>query len=462
MSNIDNRRRHLIQIVDQHRELTEACSREIEAIRTTIAPSRAFIDHVGSTAVRGLAGKPVIDLLVSLIEWEDADKVVVLLAELGYQPDSNTDAGQCRFLEKEIDAGPIKAVHLHLTPPQSDWGNNMLVFRDELIADKDLATRYDTLKRRLAAHHSDNFEAYTAGKTDFVTSALQSASGTFGNDRLLTHQRAEFDRAQVFQHLVLMSQFLVALTAALSVYSNDNATLLVFALVGFVLAGAWFALARRQRLHRSAGDQARRVVLIASGLGETFSPEQRLRIFDKFTVPIVGKHLVREEAYFASRVVPSYRRLAELIEESAYWTRDLQKASASALQWGLLGVTVIIAGVLVTSTSAVSSEASLSMARVLIAFLVFLLSSDVIGAMVAHREAASAIDEILHRVETAAARGYPSADVLLIASDYNAAVESAPFALPGIYKLRRGTLARRWRAYLENKRLASGAAESWQ
>ena len=97
------------------------------------------------------------------------------------------------------------------------------------------------------------------------------------------------------------------------------------------------------------------------------------------------------------------------------------------------------------------SDITISMARVLVAILVFMLSSDLVGAIFAHREAASSISEIIQRTETAAARGYPAADVLLLMSDYNAIVESAPFALPGVYELRCQSLTRRWRAYLENK-----------
>jgi hypothetical protein len=216
-------------------------------------------------------------------------------------------------------------------------------------------------------------------------------------------------------------------------------------------------LGRRQRAHRDAGEQARRVVLISSGLGVSLSPEQRLRIFDMFTVSVANRRLVREEDYFASRTVPSHRRLAELVEESAYWTRDLQRASASTLRWLLLGVTVLAVGILVMCTPSISSDANLSIARVLTALLIFLLSSDVVGAMLGHRDAALVIDDILQRVETAAARGYLYADVLLIASDYNAAVEGAPFVLPWVYRIRNATLTRRWRAYLENKRVASQA-----
>lgn len=450
----------LIRIVSHGPAMLNACSVEVEAIRAVIAPARAFIDHVGSTSIPGLPGKPVLDLLVSPIAWEDAEKIAGLLAELGYRAESDKDNVRRYFLTKTIGIGSLEAVHLHLTPPHSDWGNNMLAFRDELIADKELANRYTTLRQNLAADHPDDLEAYTLGKTAFVTSVLFSAAGTFSNDRLLTHQRAELGRAQTLQNLVLLSQLCVAGIAALSVYSNDNATLLVLAFAGFIVAGVWLALARRQRFHRNAGDQARRVVLLSSGLGETFSPEQRLRIFDKFEVKIKEHHLTREESYFATRISPSYRRLAEIIEESAYWTRYLQKASAVTLLWALISITLVIAVVILIKAPAISSDANLSMARVLIAFLVFLLSSDIIGAMFAHREAASAIDEIAHRLETAAAHDYPPADMLLIVSDYNAAVESAPSALPGMYKAHGRTLTRRWRVYLQNKRLTTGGEKA--
>ncbi|WP_172352516.1 hypothetical protein [Mesorhizobium sp. NZP2298] len=192
---------------------------------------------------------------------------------------------------------------------------------------------------------------------------------------------------------------------------------------------------------------------MASGLNARFSAEQRLRIFDGFTAPIENKAMVREESYFASRAEPSYLRLAELIEESAYWTRDLQRASAQAMRLVLVAVALLMGFTLWHAMSSMSTDAQVSLARVLVAALVFLLSSDTVGTMIAHKNAADAIDDVLQRVESAAARGYTEPDLLLLLSDYNAVVEGAPVALPGIYQLRRGKLTRRWRAYLENKRL---------
>ena len=72
----------------------------------------------------------------------------------------------------------------------------MLAFRDELVADDELARRYVALKHQLAAAHQSDLDAYTKGKSDFVNAVLHRTAGAFSNDRLLTHQRTELDRAQ--------------------------------------------------------------------------------------------------------------------------------------------------------------------------------------------------------------------------------------------------------------------------
>lgn len=438
-----------LRIVAHDEQWAQRCADEAEAIRVAITPARAFIDHVGSTAIHGLRGKPVIDLLVSLVDWSEAPRVAEALKAAGYIEEESCDRPPRVFLVK-VD--PVTPFNLHLVPNGSPWGRDMIVFRDELSGDPALASRYATLKERLAKAFPIDANAYTEGKSSFVAEVLRRAAGSFGIDRLLTHQRAELNHAQTYQNLALASQFGIAAVAAISVYSSDNATLLNFALIGFGLGALWLWMGSKQRKHRSAGDQARRAVLLTSGLNARFSAEQRLRIFDHFTAPIENRPMAREENYFASRAEPSYCRLAELIEESAYWTRDLQRASAQAMRLVLVGVALLMGFTLWHAMSSMSTDTQVSLARVLVAALVFLVSSDTVGAMISHKAAADAIDDVLQRVESAAARGYPEQDLLLLLVDYNAIVEGAPVALPGIYQLRRGKLTRRWRAYLENKR----------
>lgn len=424
---------------------------EAAKIRAALAPIGCFVDHVGSTAVRGLSAKPTIDVLVTLRDGEKLAAAVSRLVADGYREGEQVAGAEpARYLGRRSDDGAL-AANVHVVPPSSAHGRRMIDFRDALASDGGLADEYASLKQDLAARHPADLDAYTAGKSKFVRRVLAEASGAFGMDQLLTHQRAELDRSQKLQMLVIAVQFALAALAAVSVFHDDNATLLRFAVSGFVLAAVWLWLGRKHRKHRSAGDLARRVVLLGSGLGDTLSAEQQLRIFDAFSVSIEGRPLVREEGYFASRAAPGPRRLAEMIEESAFWTADLQRTSAAALRWSLAGGCGVLALHVWTTLPGMAADAQISMARVLVAILVFLVSSDVVGAALSHQEAARAIGEIQGRVEATAARDHPAGDILLLMADYNSAVETAPVALPFAMALRRRTLNRRWREYLQTK-----------
>jgi GrpB-like predicted nucleotidyltransferase (UPF0157 family) len=61
-----------------------------------------------------------------------------------------------------------RSAHLHVMTPDSPRWNQQIAFRDALRADPSLIADYATLKRTLAAKHTDNREAYTAAKSDFI------------------------------------------------------------------------------------------------------------------------------------------------------------------------------------------------------------------------------------------------------------------------------------------------------
>ncbi|MEU4668227.1 GrpB family protein [Amycolatopsis sp. NPDC023774] len=133
------------------------------------------VQHVGSTSVPGLAAKPVVDVMASV---SDVDVVVesagaALAAEgWAYVPPSVDIASPWRRFFVLPDAtGEHRAAHLHVIPTGHPRWQAQLTFRDTLRADPALAAEYASLKHRLAEAESDR-EAYTAGKTDFVTRVL--------------------------------------------------------------------------------------------------------------------------------------------------------------------------------------------------------------------------------------------------------------------------------------------------
>ena len=127
------------------------------------------IHHVGSTAVPGLAAKPVIDILVGVADLERSKALIEPLAALEYVY-APYRAGQMHWLCKPDPAR--RTHHLHLVPTASERFREELAFRDLLRADPASAPEYARLKARLAERFEHDREAYTEGKSAFIRSAL--------------------------------------------------------------------------------------------------------------------------------------------------------------------------------------------------------------------------------------------------------------------------------------------------
>lgn len=127
------------------------------------------IEHIGSTAVPGLAAKPVIDIMVG-VESVDASRLAISAvadAQYVYWP---YKADTMHWFCKPSDAH--RTHHLHLIPYGSWFWRARLGFRDTLRADPVLAEEYAQLKYRLAEKYREDREAYTEAKSDFVQRIL--------------------------------------------------------------------------------------------------------------------------------------------------------------------------------------------------------------------------------------------------------------------------------------------------
>ena len=130
------------------------------------------IHHVGSTAVPGLAAKPVIDVLVGVEDLDSSRPAFEPLAQLGYlyAPYRETEM---HWLCKPDPAH--RTHHLHLVPTGSRRYQDELAFRDFLRGRPDIALKYQEIKQRLAVSYEHDREAYTDSKSGFITLALKEA-----------------------------------------------------------------------------------------------------------------------------------------------------------------------------------------------------------------------------------------------------------------------------------------------
>jgi GrpB-like predicted nucleotidyltransferase (UPF0157 family) len=130
------------------------------------------IHHIGSTAVPGLAAKPIVDMMADVISYEESRAAYEPLLAAGWESTPHRPGIAHHFSKPGFG--------LHLTEPGSDLWRERLAFRDALRADPELAAEYEALKLSLAREHPDDGSAYTNGKRELVGRVLAGAGLTFG------------------------------------------------------------------------------------------------------------------------------------------------------------------------------------------------------------------------------------------------------------------------------------------
>ena len=135
----------------------------------------AAIEHVGSTAVVGLAAKPIIDMDVLLASGDALPAAIERLANLGY-----IHQGDLGIPEREAFLAPANDAphHLYVCPPHSREFHRHVALRDYLRSHPKEAKAYGDLKQALALKFVHDREAYIAGKGEFVTELLNRALST--------------------------------------------------------------------------------------------------------------------------------------------------------------------------------------------------------------------------------------------------------------------------------------------
>ena len=134
------------------------------------------VEHIGSTAVRGLSAKPIIDILAGVESISRADLLVAPLCRSKYTTSAefNATLQNRRWLMRW--ANGRRTHHLHIVVyGESEWAAR-LAFRDALRSDPGLVIRYEQLKARLAMEFSNDREAYTAAKSKFVRDVINGCA----------------------------------------------------------------------------------------------------------------------------------------------------------------------------------------------------------------------------------------------------------------------------------------------
>jgi GrpB-like predicted nucleotidyltransferase (UPF0157 family) len=154
-------------------------------LQNAIGEWAVAIEHVGSTAVPGLAAKPIIDIGVALQDLADALKCITPLLELGYQCCGEFRIPGRTFFRKpttepipgQITDGVGRTHQIHMYQRDHEQFVWHIAFRDYMRSHPEDAAEYAALKRDVASHHGDDIEKYIEGKHDYIREILRKAGG---------------------------------------------------------------------------------------------------------------------------------------------------------------------------------------------------------------------------------------------------------------------------------------------
>jgi GrpB-like predicted nucleotidyltransferase (UPF0157 family) len=158
-------------IAPPHPEWPALFEAEAARLGAALGADLIAIEHYGSTAVPGLAAKPVIDLLAGVEDLAIAAACSPEMIALGYE-----DAGRGVVPGHHIfGLGEARTHICHFVRYEGREWRACLAFRDALRADPKLTAAYAALKQDLAARHPNDRAAYTAAKSEFVARVLRAS-----------------------------------------------------------------------------------------------------------------------------------------------------------------------------------------------------------------------------------------------------------------------------------------------
>jgi GrpB-like predicted nucleotidyltransferase (UPF0157 family) len=163
-----------IEIHDYDPGWPERYRQHAAIIAEALGEAAIRIEHIGSTAVPGLAAKPIVDILLVVHDSADEASYLPRLEQAGYV----LRVREPEFYDHRMLRTPERDVHIHVFSPGSPEIERYLRFRNRLRTNAEERRLYEETKRRLASKSWPDMDAYAEAKTETIERIIAAGRTT--------------------------------------------------------------------------------------------------------------------------------------------------------------------------------------------------------------------------------------------------------------------------------------------
>jgi GrpB-like predicted nucleotidyltransferase (UPF0157 family) len=162
-----------VKLVQYDKQWKKLFEKESALISSRIKDYIVDIQHIGSTAIPGIAAKPIIDIAVAIDDLSNIKQVVNLLEKGEYEYRGEQGIPDRHLFVRGDEE--CRTHHLHVMVNTSNEWKKHILFRDYLRQHPTEVKQYSDLKKRLAAEFEFDRGKYTDGKEEFIKSIIEKA-----------------------------------------------------------------------------------------------------------------------------------------------------------------------------------------------------------------------------------------------------------------------------------------------
>ena len=161
-------------VLEPHQpEWDSIAAQTIARLHLLLGDTAAGIEHIGSTSVRSICAKPIIDLVLGVTDLSALLRQNPLLEQNGFLYRGQDHPDQHLYI---CGSGDFITHHIHAVQHRGEAWNNYVNLRDYLNSHAEDAAAYAKLKASLAAQYADDRKTYTAQKSAFIQALLAKAA----------------------------------------------------------------------------------------------------------------------------------------------------------------------------------------------------------------------------------------------------------------------------------------------